>query len=63
MHNKSTQRKLASHKKISHGEISRRTLATVAKKNKLEAKKIFLLSEKGLQLLAVNTPPVINHLS
>ena len=39
MHSKSTQRKLASHKKTSRGKISRRSLATIAKKNKLEAEK------------------------
>ena len=39
MHNKSTQRKLASHKKVSPGKISRRSLATMAKKNNLEAKR------------------------
>ena len=39
MHSKSTQRKLASHKKTSCGKVSRRSLATIAKKNNLEAKK------------------------
>ena len=39
MHNKSAQRKLASHKKTSRGKVSRRSLATIAKKNNLEAKK------------------------
>ena len=39
MHSKSTQRKLASHKKTSRGKVSRRSLATIAKKNNLEAKK------------------------
>ena len=39
MHSKSTQRKLASHKKTSRGNISRRSLATIARKNNLEAKK------------------------
>ena len=38
MHSKSTQRKLASHKKTSRGEVSRRCLVTIAKKNNLEAK-------------------------
>ena len=36
---KSTQRKLANHKKTSRGKVSRRSLFTLAKKNKLEAKK------------------------
>ena len=39
MPSKSTQRKLASHKKTSGGKVSRRSLVTVAKKNNLEAKK------------------------
>ena len=39
MHSKSIQRKLASHKKTSCGKVSRRSLVTIAKKNKLEAKK------------------------
>ena len=38
MHSKSTQRKLASHKKTSRGKVSRRSLVTIAKNN-LEAKK------------------------
>ena len=36
MHSKSTQRKLASHKRTSRGQVSRRSLATIAKKNKLK---------------------------
>ena len=39
MHSKSTQTKLASHKKTSRGKVSGRSLVTVAKKNNLEAKK------------------------
>ena len=39
MHSKSTQRKLATHKKTSRGKVSRRSVATIAKKNNLEAKK------------------------
>ena len=39
MHSKSTQRKLANHKKTSRGEVSGRCVATIAKKNNLEAKK------------------------
>ena len=38
-HSKSTQKKLASHEKTSRGKVSRRSLATIAKKNELEAKK------------------------
>ena len=39
MHSKSTQGKLASHKKTSRGKASRRSLVTIAKENNLEAKK------------------------
>ena len=39
MHSKSTQRKLANHKKTSRDKVSRRSVATIAKKNNLEAKK------------------------
>ena len=35
MHSKSTQRKLASHKKTSRGKVSRRSLVTIVKKNDL----------------------------
>ena len=63
MHSKSTRRKLASHKKTSHGKVSRRSLVTIAKKNNLEAKKKRSFVRKGLQLIAVITTPVINQLS
>ena len=39
MHSKSTQKKLLNHKKESRGKVSRRSLATIAKRNNLEAKK------------------------
>ena len=39
MHSKSTQRKLANHKKTSRGKVSRQSVATIAKMNNLEAKK------------------------
>ena len=39
MNSKSTQRKLANHKKTSPGKVSRRSLVNIAKKNNLEAKK------------------------
>ena len=38
MPSKSAQRKLANQKKTSYGKVSRRSLATIAKKNNLEAK-------------------------
>ena len=63
VHSKYTQRKLATHKKTSRGKISRRNLVIVAKKINLEAQKKRFVVKKGLQLLAVITPPVNNHLS
>ena len=39
MHSKSTKRKFAGYKKTSCGKVSRRSLATITKKNNLEAKK------------------------
>ena len=63
MHSKSAQRKLASHKKTSRGKISGQILLTIAKKNNLEAEKKPSVASKGLQLITVITPPVINHLS
>ena len=39
MHSEPTQRKFANYKKTSRGKVSRRSLATIAKKNNLEAKK------------------------
>ena len=63
MRSKSTQRKLANHKKTSRGEVSRRNVATIARKTTWKQRRNVLSSEKGLQLIAVITPPVINHLS
>ena len=48
MHSKSTQRKLANHKKTSRGKVSRRSVATIAKKNNLEAKKKRSVVRKGI---------------
>ena len=39
MHSKSAKRKLASYKKTSRGNVSRRSVVTIVKKNNLEAKK------------------------
>ena len=48
MHSKSTQGKLASHKKTSRDKVSRRSLVTIAKKNNLEAKKKRSVVRKGI---------------
>ena len=47
MHSKSTQRKLANHKKTSRGKVSRRSVATITKKNNLEAKKKRSVKKRG----------------
>ena len=47
MHSRSTQRKLASHKKTSRGKVSRRSLVTIARKNNLEAKEKRFVDRKG----------------
>ena len=52
MHSKSTQRKLANHKKTSRGKVSRRSLITIAKKNNFEAKKIHAVVRK---MIAINS--------
>ena len=48
MHSKSTQGKLANHKKTSRGEVSRRSLVTTAKRNNLEAKKKRFVVREGI---------------
>ena len=48
MHSKSTQRKLANHKKTSRGKLSRRSVVTIAIKNNLEAKKKRSVVRKGI---------------
>ena len=55
MHSKPAQRKLANHKKIPRGEISRRSVVTVAKKNNLEAKKKRSVVKKGIATNSHNT--------
>ena len=62
MHSKSTQRKLANHKRTSRGKVSRQSVVTVAKKTTWKQRRNVLSSEKRLQLIAVITTPVINHL-
>ena len=58
MHSKSTRRELASHEKTSRDKVSRRSLVTIAKKTTWKQRNV-LSSKKGLQILAVITPPVI----
>ena len=63
MHNKSAQRKPAKHKKTSRGINSKRGSTILSKTYNLEAKKRHSGVRKGLQLIKVIFPPVINHLS
>ena len=66
MHSKSTQRKLAKHKKTSCAKISRRSLVTITKKNNLEAQKKRSVVRKRIATNSrhfTSSPPVINHLS
>ena len=58
MRSKSTQRKLASHKKTSRGKISRWNLVTITKKNSLEAKKKRSVVRKGI---ATNSRHYTSH--
>ena len=48
VHSKSTQRKLASNKKTTRGKVSRRRLATIAKKTTWKQRRNVLSSEEGL---------------
>ena len=63
MHSRSTQSKLASHKKTSRSKVSRRRLVTIGKRTTWNQRRHVLSSEIWLQLIAVITPSVINHLS
>ena len=62
MHNKSAQRKPAKHKKSSRGKISKIRVLSL-KSTTWKKRRDILASEKGLPLIKVITPPVINHLS
>ena len=55
MHNKSTQKKLASHKKTSQCKVSRRSLVTIAKKNNLEAKKKRCVVRKRIATISISS--------
>ena len=61
-HSKSTQRKLANHKKTSRGKVSRQSVATIAKKNNLEAKKKCSVVRKTIATNNRHYTPVINNL-
>ena len=61
-HNKSAQRKTAKHKKTTRGKISQR-VSTIVKRTTWKKRRDILVSERGLQIIKVITPPVINHLS
>ena len=67
MHIKPTEMKIASHKKLaSHHVVKFRDEVwrdTIAKRTTWKQRGNVLSSAKGLQLIAVTTPPIINHLS
>ena len=65
MHCKSAQTKLASHKKISRGKVSRRSLVTSAKKINFEKKKERSVVREKITSIGhpITTPPFINLLS
>ena len=63
MLSKSTQRKLASHKKTSRCKISRQICLLLLKRTNWQQRRNVLSSTKGLQLIAVITPPVNSLLS
>ena len=54
MHSNSTQAKLAIHKKTSRGEVSRRNVDTIAKKNNLEAKKKRSVVRKRITTISIH---------
>ena len=62
MHSKSAQRKLASHKKHHVVKFQDEVWLLSLKRTTWKQRRKVLSSEKGLQLMAVITPPVINHL-
>ena len=63
MHCKSAQRKLASHKKTSVVKFQDEVWSLSLKRTTWKQRRNVLSSEKRLQLIAVNTPPVVIHLS
>ena len=64
MHSKSAQRKLANRKKKHHVVNFRNKVRLLSlKRTTWKQRRNVLSPEKGLQLIAVITPPVINHLS
>ena len=64
MHSKSAQRKLANHEKRHRVvKIQDEVRLLSLKRATWKQRRNVLSSEKGLQLIAVITPPVINHLS
>ena len=62
-HSKSTQRKLASHKKHHVVKFQDEVWLLWLKRTTWKQRRNVLSSEKGLQLIAIISPPVINHLS
>ena len=63
MYSKSFHRKPAKHEKTSRDKFSEWSLIAFSEKNHWKQRRDVLASEKALQLIKVNTPAVINHLS
>ena len=63
MHSKSAQRKPAKHKKHHVTKIQGEVPLLSLKRTTWKQRRDILASERGLQLIKVITPPVINHLS
>ena len=63
MHSESTQRKLENHKRHHVVKFQDEIWLLLLKRTTWKQRRNVLSSEKGLQLIAVITPPVINHLS
>ena len=62
MHNKSAQTKLAKHKKHQVVKFQSDVRLLSLKRTTCKQRRDILASKKGLQLIKVITPPVINHL-
>ena len=60
---KSAQRKIANHKKTSHGNISKRSSVFFSKEKNCMQRRDILGSEKGFQLIKESTAPVTIILS
>ena len=63
MHENSAQRKPAKHKKTSVVKFQSKARLLSVKRTTSKQRRDILASERGLQLIKIITPPVVNHLS